>query len=47
MVGQVELDAAPTVGHSTTLDQEIADARRKIAAAARRPESAVRISIDY
>jgi hypothetical protein len=31
----------------SNLEQVIADARRTIAAAARKPESAVRISIDY
>lgn len=47
-LGEIELDASPPPpGRSTTLHQEIADARRKIAAACGRPESAVRIAIDF
>jgi hypothetical protein len=46
-LGEIEVDAPPAAGRSTALDLEVANARRRIAAAAGKPESAVRIAIDY
>jgi len=43
-IGEIEIDAQPV---ASALDLEIANARRRIAAAAGKPESAIRIAIDY
>jgi hypothetical protein len=43
-LGEIDLEEAAT---PSSLDQEIAEARRRIALKAHRPESAVRISIDF
>jgi hypothetical protein len=43
-VGEIEIGNQPV---ASPLDQEIADSRRRIAALAGRPESAIRISIEF
>jgi hypothetical protein len=43
-IGEIEIDAQPV---ASALDLEIANARRRIAAVAGKPESAIRIAIDY